>query len=398
MQTGGTTLPELTLCLIVKDEKAFLPRCLAATAPRCADVVVVDTGSTDGSPDIAREYTDKVFTTTMADGYSAARNIALDHVRTPWVLFLDADEEFPPGEWERLAALVRGAEAHELAFRVLRFNLTPLGGIAADRVVKIFRNHPEIRYRRRVGESVEEAVEDLGGVVSNTGLVLNHAGGVRPVAERTAKLRRYISLTRKQIDEYPGNGMWVAYLGFLLRLVGEVDEAVTWSTKAVELEPSSPRAWAYHGHVLRAADQPEKAREAFETAARLDPGEAMFRNMVGVMNLACNELDRADADFAEALRVEPDLLHAEINRGLVRQAVEDYAGAARILRGVAERNPGLLLQDWRGRVEIDHYTYLFNETAPHFAGLAYHIGYCELMAATPDAREPRYAVDARFPV
>ncbi|MGW2280447.1 glycosyltransferase [Streptomyces sp. NPDC001770] len=393
MKQADFHLPELTLCLIVKDEEAFLPQCLAATVPHCADVVIVDTGSSDRSLEIAGKYTDKVFRTTMDQGYSAARNIALDHVRTPWVLFLDADEVFIEDEWRRIAEEIRGADERDMAFRVMRFNLTPLGGVASDRTVRIFRNHPEIRYRRRVGESVEEAVEDRGGRIVNSGLMLNHFGGVRPVGQRAAKTYRYIELTKQQIHEYPGNGMWVAYVGFLLRLVGEIDEALPWSTRAVELEPSSPRAWSHHGHVLRAAGRTEDSLRAFETAAALEPGEATFRNMVGVMNLASGRLDQADADFVEALRLEPSLLHAEINRGLVLQAREDYPGAAEIFGRVADRNPGLLLQDWRARVEVDHFTYLFNETAPHFAGLAYHLGYCRLMAETPGAREIRYPVD-----
>lgn len=388
-------IPELTLCLIVKDEAAFLPRCLAEAGPVCGDIVIVDTGSTDGSQDIARSHTDTFIQTTMDGGYSAARNLALEQVKTPWVLFLDVDEEFPATEWPRVAALIEQAPDDHLAYTVLRFNLTAVGAIWVDRPTRLFRSHPDIRYRRLVGESVEDAVQDMGGVIASSGLVLNHPGNVRPVADRTAKLRRYLDLTEKQIADYPDLGLWPAYAGFLHRALGNFEQAVEWSSKAVESDPSAARVWAYHGHVLRAADRPHDALAAFQTAAKLAPEDSIFLNMVGVLHLMLNELEEAEAAFTGALALEPDLLHAEINRGLIRQAREEYEAAAEILRGVARRNSGLLLQDWRGRVEIDHFTYLFNETVPHFAGLAYHLAYCEFMAAS-SRTEVRYPVDGRF--
>lgn len=389
-------LADLTLCLIVKNEAAFLPRCLAAAAPFCAETFIVDTGSVDGTQDIAKKFTDNVIESDMEGGYAAARNLALEGVTTPWVLFLDADEEFAASEWKPIAELIRNAPADEMAHRVLRYNLTAVGGFSFDRVVRLFRNDSAIRFRRRVGESVEDAVAELGGQVVNTGIVLNHVGGLRPAAERIAKFEKYLELCKIQVADYPTSGLWPAYAGFLLRSLGRFEEAPGWTERGIAMEPDSSRVWGYHGHVMRALDRRPEALSAFETAVWLDPSDAGFINMVGVSHLALNQLDEAEESFRRALDLEPELLHARINLALTWQARQEYARAAEGLRQVADRNPGMLLQDWRGRVEIDHFTYLFNETVPQFAGLAYHLGYCEFMAAG-GRTESRYPVDPRFP-
>jgi tetratricopeptide (TPR) repeat protein len=88
------TLP-LTVCLIVRNEGDLLLRCLDSFASRVAEIVVVDTGSTDGTPDVARSAGAKVFDVPWQDDFSAARNAALALASAPWIMMLDADEWLP---------------------------------------------------------------------------------------------------------------------------------------------------------------------------------------------------------------------------------------------------------------------------------------------------------------
>ena len=86
----------LTVCLIVKNEEKFLGQCLDSVRGLADQIVVVDTGSTDRTVDIAREHGAEVHTFAWCDDFSAARNAALEHATGDWILMLDADEELPP--------------------------------------------------------------------------------------------------------------------------------------------------------------------------------------------------------------------------------------------------------------------------------------------------------------
>src|SRR5204863_5400745 len=86
-------LPRLSLCMIVKNEERFLRNCLESVKDIVDEMVIVDTGSTDSTLDIAREYGAKVIPHVWKDDFSEARNVSLDHATGDWALWLDADEE-----------------------------------------------------------------------------------------------------------------------------------------------------------------------------------------------------------------------------------------------------------------------------------------------------------------
>lgn len=86
----------LSVAMIVKDEELNIRRALES-ASKCADeIVVVDTGSTDRTPEIAKEYTDKVYFHEWKNDFSEARNFSLKFPGCEWVMILDADEELSP--------------------------------------------------------------------------------------------------------------------------------------------------------------------------------------------------------------------------------------------------------------------------------------------------------------
>jgi glycosyltransferase involved in cell wall biosynthesis len=87
------TQPVLSLCMIVKNEKENLPRCLSSAKPYVDEIIVVDTGSVDGTPEIAAEYGAKVSYFEWCDDFAAARNYAISQASGDWILMLDADEE-----------------------------------------------------------------------------------------------------------------------------------------------------------------------------------------------------------------------------------------------------------------------------------------------------------------
>ncbi len=85
-------MPRLSLCMIVQNEAAFLPGCLASVTELVDEIVIADTGSTDNTVEIATKAGAKVIPIEWQDDFAAARNQALAQVTGDWVLVLDADE------------------------------------------------------------------------------------------------------------------------------------------------------------------------------------------------------------------------------------------------------------------------------------------------------------------
>ncbi len=85
--------PRLSFCAIVKNECHNLPRCLASVQPYVDEIVIVDTGSKDGTPEVAMQYGAKVSHFTWCNDFAAARNYAVAQASGDWILTLDADEE-----------------------------------------------------------------------------------------------------------------------------------------------------------------------------------------------------------------------------------------------------------------------------------------------------------------
>lgn len=101
----------ISLCMIVKNEEKILARCLDSIADLMDEIIIVDTGSTDGTKEIAARYTDKIYDFTWIDDFSAARNFSFSKATQEYIYTADADE-------------VVNAENHE-RFRVLKETLLP---------------------------------------------------------------------------------------------------------------------------------------------------------------------------------------------------------------------------------------------------------------------------------
>jgi glycosyltransferase involved in cell wall biosynthesis len=98
----------VSLTMIVRNEEDHLGKCLESVRGLFDEIIIVDTGSTDRTKEIAREFGAKVFDFVWIDDFAAARNEALSHATGDYAFWLDADDAVEPGEREKLAALLNG--------------------------------------------------------------------------------------------------------------------------------------------------------------------------------------------------------------------------------------------------------------------------------------------------
>ncbi|MDX2098115.1 MAG: glycosyltransferase family 2 protein [Leptolyngbyaceae cyanobacterium bins.59] len=142
---------KLSYCMIVKDEERHLARCLASVQPYVDELVVVDTGSSDRTPEIAREFGATVHCFEWCDDFAAARNFAIDQVSGDWILTLDADEELVVEQenWRQGLFLDEKILAYSIDLLDAYQPLTPL------KTNRLFRNLPGLRYAERYHEHLK---------------------------------------------------------------------------------------------------------------------------------------------------------------------------------------------------------------------------------------------------
>jgi hypothetical protein len=147
----------LCVCMILKNARHLLPDAIDSLAPLAAEIsqyVFVDTGSTDGSPDYLRTRLPEaeVLAYAWSDDFAEARNIALAHAQTHWVLFLDADERLASESTSVLQALLIEAPSAE-GIVCRRENLDANGTVVSwDELTRVLAVHPGVRFTGRVHE------------------------------------------------------------------------------------------------------------------------------------------------------------------------------------------------------------------------------------------------------
>lgn len=103
---NGVTM-KISLCMIVKDEEETLARCLESAKTLADEIVIVDTGSKDGTVEIAKTYTERVFFFAWEDDFAKARNFSFSRASGDYLLWLDADDVITPGNAEKFCELRR---------------------------------------------------------------------------------------------------------------------------------------------------------------------------------------------------------------------------------------------------------------------------------------------------
>src|SRR6202035_889807 len=131
--------PLLSAAMIVRDEESHLPACLESIRPAVDEIVIVDTGSTDRTVEIARSFGARVQVHPWQGDFSQARNIALELAGGTWILYIDADERLRPLEPDSVRARLRAAS--EVALRV---RLRPFARATPYWETRIWRADPRI--------------------------------------------------------------------------------------------------------------------------------------------------------------------------------------------------------------------------------------------------------------
>ncbi|MCS6852347.1 MAG: tetratricopeptide repeat protein [Gemmataceae bacterium] len=226
----------VTLSMIVKDEEDHLPASLSAVADLVDEIVIVDTGSTDRSREIAQRFGARVYDFPWCDHFSAARNETLRHATGDWIFWMGADDRIDEVNRNKLRTLFRGLQ-DELAVYMMKCWCPPDAANPAPVLLdhaRLFRRHPAVRWKYRVHEQVAASVVALGGRVYPTDIVIVHAG-YQAVAEQEAKMERNLRLLLQDVEEYPEDLDVLYYLAVTCQCLRRPAESVRHCCRGIAL-------------------------------------------------------------------------------------------------------------------------------------------------------------------
>lgn len=153
---------KLSACLIVKNEKDHIKDVLASLAG-ADEIIVVDTGSIDNTVELARQFTDKVFTDfEWCDDFAAARNHAKNKCTGDWILSIDGDEVLEPDGIQKIRKIIESARSDQLTFSV---EMTAKGTGGKHNLPRVFRNDNGVFWKGAAHETLYPSQRNLTDVV-----------------------------------------------------------------------------------------------------------------------------------------------------------------------------------------------------------------------------------------
>lgn len=197
--------PNLTLCMIVRDEQEMLPEFLQSCNGLWDEFIVADTGSVDQSVALLENAGAEVFHFPWVDDFSAARNASLEKATGRWILFLDADERPTPELVTQIRTLLEDPQAG--AATVVLRNQWPDGTRQESSLLRLFRNDPSIRFKYLIHEDPSDGVRDFLRQnklkLRHLPGVLQHLGYLRETVVSRDKKTRDLELLRRSLETHP---------------------------------------------------------------------------------------------------------------------------------------------------------------------------------------------------
>lgn len=205
-KAGPSPSSRISLCMIVRDEEELLARSLEAAAPWVDEIIIVDTGSVDGTVQVALAYGAHVARFPWTGSFSEARNVSLETATGDWILWLDADEILADGAGPKLRELA--GHTWREGFYVAIENETgdEAGAAVVHEALRFWRNRPTIRFTGRIHEQhTQEMPLELAERFARSGLTVRHLGYRPEIVAAKGKSERNRAILAQ---ERPGPFTW----------------------------------------------------------------------------------------------------------------------------------------------------------------------------------------------
>ena len=258
--------PRLTVCMVVRNDGPAVSQTLQSIAAMADEIVVVDTGSSDGTHAIVGSFSARLIEFPWCDDFSAARNHALAKATGDWVLWLDAGETLSPEDATALKNSVASGQLSDSTAYVMIVK-PPVAPtvIAAEQIarIRLMPRRDGLRFQGRVRESIFDTLDNLGMEVD--GLPYRILRGPREHEETLKRKRaqRNLRLADLEIADRGRTPQLINCLADAAQTLGDTKRAIDLYSETLKTEESASleRLEAYYG-VLTSLDNTPNARSS----------------------------------------------------------------------------------------------------------------------------------------
>lgn len=294
-------MSNISVCIITKNEESNLKKCLEAIAPYPFEVIVVDTGSTDGTRQIAIDHGAHVYDFEWIKDFSAARNFSISKASNDWILVLDSDEFVTTLDYD---ALIRFQTEHPTSIgRLTRTSPDAKNNKTIDHVERFF-NRKVYHYERPIHEQVTP-IENI--LVENVTIPVSvdHCGYISSEL-LDEKAARNNEILFSYLENHPDDIYTYFQIGQSFFMLSDFNNAIFYFEKALsyDLVPDAEYVQMLvtdYGYSLLFTNQIEKATLFFEQIYTLFENYADFVFLMGCCYIRMHEYLKAIPQYVRCL-------------------------------------------------------------------------------------------------
>ncbi|MEN6468576.1 MAG: glycosyltransferase [Smithella sp.] len=342
----------LSLCMIVKNEEKHLVRCLRSVRDVVDEIIIVDTGSTDKTVDIAKVFGAKVFDFPWTGDFSAARNESLKYATGDWILVLDADEAISARDFDELRTLINKRTSSPVAYTIVTRNymnsMRVIGwmpnsgqyqeeagtGWVPSPKVRLVPRRKDVFFTNPVHELLENSLIHAKIPVSNCKIIVHHYGKLD--MERDAqKGEDYYLMGKIKYESDPTNMKYIYELAKQAHLLHKYEEAVDLWLKLLSLIEANPQSPGYQEIVQISYGEPVpeiyiqlassylllgRFEEALTSAVKVMDAKVKKKEYVHIYahcEIIAGSLEKAFRALEELLKSDPDYLPALLLKAVI---------------------------------------------------------------------------------
>ncbi len=342
----------LSLCMITKNEEEFLERCINSVKSIVDEIILVDTGSTDKTKEIAKSLGAKVFDYEWEDDFSKARNKSLEHATSDWILILDADEVMDKKDLDKLKSLTQ--EEHNIDgysfitknfsnnFRITGWrsckSTNGFYGWHASKKTRLFKNKKEYKFRGAIHELIDYSILKNKGKIKLAQVPILHFQKFSK-----EKTEYYLSLGEKKIKKNPNDIK--AHLDFANqnKIIGNTQIAIEEFKKVIFLCKEKGnfyiKANLNLGLIFLENKDLEKSKKYFKEALYVDKNNTDALANIGSIYYKLNDFKKAEEYFKKTLNINKNNVLALINLGATYQKLNKYTESIAVLDKAVLINP-----------------------------------------------------------
>jgi len=301
--------PRLSLCMIVKNEAENLAPCIHSVKEVVDEIIVVDTGSTDHTKEVARQIGARVYDFAWCDDFCAARNESIKCATGDYILWLDADDRMARSEVEKLRRLKRmfPPEKNQAYYLVVN-NQSPVDGETLFQQMRIFPNVPGAAFEGRVHEQIFQSLGRLGIKFVQTDVVIRHTGydGDSAVLKKS---ERNLKIIEEELEAKPDDLILHYNAARTLAGIGRQAEGVLHMRRIVDDEQVKKKEKAFFfesalllGKYYTDLHQYEEARSLYQELSRDFEGNGLAHFCLGQLLFQLRDYEGAAGALEKSLQ------------------------------------------------------------------------------------------------